>query len=217
MFDSPATEKNTEVSNYIETLRRDGILKIENFLSDAELDAIRAEYENVYEDFIVSSKITVPVQKRYWVSRSTVTASEFKSSKANAMKQSFLANDTIKNIIEGAIKRKVKILPAAAYTEEYYQAEDLGKDSQNPTVMPHYDVPYHSYKAFFYLDDVDEGNGVFHYSIGSHRFNLRRLILEYFTSINVSAKKTPQVNYNDSKHLGTYKEAMIPMIGKKIR
>ena len=205
----------SDTEQYVQTLKKDGIVMIENFLGDEQFASVVGEYETLYPKFTVSKKILVPEQRRYWVSKATATANEIEQSGGTNLASNFLQTDTLRHIVERASRRKIGVFPAAAYTEERYRPEDIGKDSQNLTIFPHFDVPYHSYKAFFYLDDVEESNGVFHYSKGSHRFSLRRLLLEYFSSVNIANKRSPQVNYKDSKHFEVYEKAMTPMVGKK--
>ncbi|MGH1427742.1 MAG: phytanoyl-CoA dioxygenase family protein [Arenicella sp.] len=204
------------VEEEVSVLKRDGILRIENFLSDEDFAAIQAEYLALYPGFKTSSRVTIPVQKRQFVSTSRLDAPESIDFKDSQFHRLIAKNDKLNAVIMQASKRKINLMPTGAYTEEFYLKEDLGEKSQTGVVNPHYDVPYHSYKAFFYIEDVDESNGAFHYSTGSNRFNLRRLLLEYFTSINIASKnKEIQVDFSQTDMFKTYRDSMTAITGKK--
>ncbi len=205
-----------DVDAEVKILKRDGILKIENFLSDEDFTALQSEYLKLYPDFKTSTRVTIPVQKRQFLSSSRLDAPEKLDYKDSEFYRLIVNNEKLKSIIRQGSKRKVNLMPTGAYTEELYLKENLGEKSQTGVVNPHYDVPYHSYKAFLYIEDVDESNGAFHYSIGSNRFNFRRLLLEYFTSINIVSKnKELQVDFEQSDNFNVYRDSMTAATGKK--
>ena len=212
----PTVSNDQTVINAIKTLEKEGIVSIENFLSEKEFSEIEAEYESLYPEFRESTKIKIPIQKRIFMSKSRLEACEHTKYKNSKFHQFLLNNERLNSIISSCSKRKLNIAPTGQYSEETYPAEKIGQKSQSKVVNPHYDIHYHSYKAFLYISDVDKTNGAFRYSLGSNRFSARRLLLEYYTSINMAESKNMEhVNFSQSTFFKEYENSMTSMIGKK--
>lgn len=186
---------------------------LDNFLTAADFKEVMAEYTDLEKtgSFTRSNKIRIPLQLRSFITKNNQYINLGQDSVSNRL---FINNKVLKNVIEHCTKRHLNILPTSMYTLEQCETGDLGKISDNLSDNPHYDVPYHSYKMFLYLNDIDESNAAFNYSPGSHRVCLNRLFLDHFTSINVSKKVWPQVEYSKSSRLRNYQNQMKPMIGK---
>jgi hypothetical protein len=60
----------------------------------------------------------------------------------------------------------------------------------------HYDVTYSSFKAILYMEDTNKNNGAFEYIKGSHKFNIKRLSIEYLNSISKDKKKLTKLTKN---------------------
>ena len=214
LFRAHKVKRDVKYESLVNCLRRDGIVRIENFLSDEEFSEVLNEYHGLYEEFHATSAFEFPIQKRFFLGKSRLEHADKFRVKGLVLKKFLLDRAPIKYVVQRYTRRKINLSPSIVYGEEFYKQDDLGKKSQNKTVMPHYDVPYHSLKVFFYLNDVDEKNGAFHYSYGSHRFGWRRLLLEYFTSNNIAAKRYPQVNYENCSFFNYYENNMKPIVGK---
>lgn len=81
----------------------------------------------------------------------------------------------------------------------------------------HYDVTYSSYKAILYLEDTDKENGAFEYLKGSHKFNLKRLKLEYLNSLSKDRTLLTKLVIKNLKNiisLGGKKNSLIIMNAK---
>ena len=78
-------------------------------------------------------------------------------------------------------KRNVSISPYIAILSSTSRADvPFQADGQD---TPHSDVCYPSFKVFFYLGDVDDGDAPFTYFRGSQRFGFARALQEYRDSI----------------------------------
>jgi len=204
------------VEGYVKELKSNGVLRIDNFLSESDFLEVKNEYKELYPLFNESKKIKIPVQKRLFMSKSRLDAVEQVERKSSKFRKLLIENEELKAVISKVSKRSLNLLPHGVYSEEYYPKEFLGDKSQSKVINPHYDVPYHSYKAFLYIDDVDETNGAFHYSIGSNRLNFRRALLEYLTSINmIKTNNLQHVDFSHSRFFTEYEESMTPMLGKE--
>lgn len=73
--------------------------------------------------------------------------------------------------------------PQVSIFEDYY--EIYKKNISDHQDLFHTDVPYDTFKAFIYLNDISRDNGAFSYIIGSHKISINRLISEYLGSINI--------------------------------
>ena len=205
---------NTKHEPLVKKLKQDGIVCIEDFLSREEFAAVLEEYESNYDQFHISPTLKYPVQKRYALDKNRIEESKSLQKRGPVLKKLLVNRESIEYLVQRYTKRKFGLSPSVLYGEEYYPESDLGKKSDSNSVMTHYDVPYHSLKIFYYINDVNESNGAFHYSYGSHRFNWRRLFLEYFTANNIAARRRPWVNFADCSLLEHYEKNLKPVVGK---
>jgi hypothetical protein len=78
-------------------------------------------------------------------------------------------------------RKRIAITPYIAILHQRSRGDrPLQQDGQD---TPHTDVCYPSFKVFYYLNDVDAGNGPFTYYKGSHAFGIARAVQEYRDSI----------------------------------
>lgn len=195
-----------ENKQYVDDLIKNGYVIIEDFLPDDDFSKMEQEYKDYYDNFAVAS-MKHPVQKRLRITNATREYFHYDGEKPPVYKRTFLENSRIREIVSAVTRSKIQRIPDSTYSEDFYREEDLGKKSENTAVRPHYDVPYTSLKVFLYLKDTDENNAAFRYVPGSHKFSLKRLILEFYSSRNFSRTNNEiQVNYDDQKFFHDYLE-----------
>ena len=81
----------------------------------------------------------------------------------------------------------------------WFESIETYDDKKNKEVDPqtilHRDTFYSNYKMIFYINDVNEKNGAFIYSVKSNQKNIRKLICEYINSISLK----PSLNIRGDK------------------
>ena len=179
-----------ELKGYVADLDRDGCITIPDFLPKPVFDAMRAEYERsfveqTYEVWVVEDNNVMEqtFELAYYPGAMPLTEA------------ALVQNATLQTIVAGALRRPVA--PARVWSKRWYLSETPLKARALGHVIGsnylHADVHYPTFKAFFYMNDVDESNGAFTFAIGSHRMTPARLAYEYESSVRVAKLRgTPE-------------------------
>lgn len=96
--------------------------------------------------------------------------------------------DRLLNQLASAITRRRVSEKPGVFLDIYQNVDENGIDNDVENIL-HADLHTATVKMFFYLNEVDEGNGAFVYAKGSHRLSLARLFHEYELSIRQAKLK----------------------------
>ena len=177
---------------------RDGYLLINNFLDQDEYIKLKEEFE-----------IIISTEGKNIYDKATYTHKEANSS-VNHLAYEF-DNDPDINIKFPNISKfynNVKINKLFKNAErnkninlfmriERIITKDEYKNDAN--TYWHSDTFHDTHKGWLYLTDVKKENGPFTYLIGSHRFSFRRMMWEYYNSIQSFLDTTLSLGFLDNK------------------
>lgn len=165
-----------EIQNYVRQLEQDGILLIENFLTEDQFASVSREFEKANENIQPSPYKNAANAKLHRTQLPVVQSPEF----ASTIKL-FQENETLNKIASAVIKRKITKRPDVLL-DTYQNLNDEGLDNDIENIL-HADLHTSTVKMFYYLNDVNEKNGAFIYAKGSHKLSIERLKYEYEFSI----------------------------------
>ena len=166
-----------DIKNYVDVLKRDGVLIIPNFLSDHEFSQVREEFDRV--------KPRLSFSKGVLRAASLVIRDEPESF---PFMTEYLENSSrILRIVSAVAKRPIKIRPKAAINV-HGRFDDSVPDPDIENVF-HADMHFPTVKVWYYLHDIDESNAALTYAKGSHKFTIARLKHEYDMSIRTAKLK----------------------------
>ncbi|MCC2674832.1 MAG: protein involved in biosynthesis of mitomycin antibiotics/polyketide fumonisin [Ramlibacter sp.] len=168
---------------------RDGFVVIENFLPAADADAVRSEYD--------------AASRTYWAANPLERIGERGFGPKHLRRGGFdrYDGDSANRFIDippsGAIRRafcsswRMSSLCLALFgTLNRFRKHSIyelvhGDETLNPDVQRelHKDTFHHTFKTWYYLDDVTAAHGPTQVVAGSHRTSLRRLRWEYMRSM----------------------------------
>jgi len=172
-----------KLSDEQKTLRKDGIIFINNFLSEEEFESVKNEFEN--------SKNFVGVDSSIEEGDSIWSRRKFNRSQYMVMPgtKKLLLNSRLLELIYAGESRIVPISAVWFDTISYPEKKNEGKHQEASAELLHSDIFYPSIKVFYFPYDVKDEDGPLNFSPGSHHFTLRRLWLEYRKSIELSKTK----------------------------
>ena len=181
---------NTKVFKFNE-LNENGYLIIENFLK--EKDLLKLEEE-------ISIK----------QSENPILEKDDKSLPVMTLTKNLISSDILKNYFgpESQLFKFISIsngIRSSLNPEIEYREiinTDLNKNSfSDNQQLLHFDVTYNSYKAIFYLNEVNKKNGAFRIIPKSHKFDLKRFINEYLYGLSDKSDKLEMLYKKDLKNL----------------
>jgi hypothetical protein len=109
------------------------------------------------------------------------------------------------------ITRRRDHRPPSLTLQVYRLADPQAADNDIENVL-HADLHTPTAKAFYYVDDVDEGNGAFIFAPGSHRITIARLLHEYGISIRRARLRAGRVDVPDVEvRAGGRRQAVLTM------
>lgn len=164
-------------------LDQDGVLVIENFLSDDAFEAVCNEYESVIGTFALKPYKDVDEGYLY---RTQVPLSKG-AERLVLIEKHFRNNQFLNSIASFVIRRKIRMEPEV-FLDRYKSVTEEGVDNDIENIL-HADLHIPTVKMFYYLNQVTEENGAFVYAKGSHRLSLARLRHEYDLSIREAKLK----------------------------
>lgn len=180
---------NSQVKSFVETLNRDGILVIPNWLKPEQFEQLQQEIlahqtpqlgwkSHLGDDNLVwSGSSVIPEDNRYPL-----------------VKQYLQQNFLILQIVAAAVRRKIKHYPNTHI--QFLRNEDPTNKNIDPQNVLHADLHYPTVKVSFFLDDHAQNNGTFVYAYGSHKITPARLIHEYQKSNKIAKyrqSKSPDI------------------------
>jgi hypothetical protein len=161
-------------------MKSNGYLVIENFLTEEEFSNILKEYSKAINDKSLSFSY-----KEYGEG---VDATHFEIN--NKIKSNYpnlynlYLSDKINSFFKNnELKNQVNLI---CNIERIKSLHDNKKDKVKTF---HYDTYFNTFKAWLYINDVDEKNGPLVLLEKSHKFSFKRMINEWRTSINYSLSK----------------------------
>lgn len=162
-----------QLNRYIKDLEINGYTVIPNFLKQEEYKKIQQEYYKLETHF---NRICNERPKREKLSLMGTNDLIIPKNFPKNIKQSLVLNKDINYIIERIGKAPLNRLPSVAVYKEWYEKSDIGlPENADATQNYHADVTYPSMKAWYYIEDVNEGQGATIYGEESHRLSLKRI------------------------------------------
>jgi len=187
LYNVRSTVTPERYKDQIQTLCRDGIIVINDFLPPEEFEAVRGEYFDVYErneDKLLTLDSINVYQIAY-----------FHKLPAEAIPRSrqFLRDPRVQTLFEGGEKRPWQRVFQFAGFERVTYGES---GSDDPQASLHADAFFHTHKAWLYVEDVSEENGPLALVKGSHRLSLQQIPYIYSHScaegVDPSRRITPE-------------------------
>jgi hypothetical protein len=169
----------------VHTLRRDGFVAIPNYLPEPEFQALRGECRKRSGEIHAEIPLTTNLKP------GTGHNQRFKGGVDRydgATTNRFIDLDAGRTPLTLALTEDPRFQSYRRLLNANHHPLDLkiyenihGDESTNHDVQKdiHRDTFHHTYKLWFYLDDVHEEHGPFQYCATSHRMNLKRLRWEY--------------------------------------
>ncbi len=201
-----------EFQQYIDIMERDGILVIPDFFPEEQFKEIKKEFDDAYSDWdpmYVNPDEFSKRQKDFPEYFQTI-AEKIITPETRAFNEYFVKNELINAITESVVHKKIRLTP---YKHFWYlkrrKLDKEGDKSFHNAAYPHADVFYPTIKVFLYLNDVDEKNAAYIFARGTHKLNLKRLLLEYKLSVRFAKDNNDvSTNDNDISYLGSKSESI---------
>jgi hypothetical protein len=178
-------QTSTEIREYIDTLDRDGVLVIPDFLSQEKFKRVKEECEAI--------KLNLPFESFRKVDNGSLQVANYdmvsEGDNNSAIRECLQANPLIQRIAGTVIRRKILSNPTVRFS--IYRKIRNGEqivDNDIESVL-HADLHTPTVKAFYYVGEIDQSNGAFVYVKGSHRLTLNRIRHEYEISLLTAKMK----------------------------
>jgi len=178
-----SNQATEQIARYVDTIKRDGVLAIPEFLAPAQFAEVLKEVEGL-QDRLSFKPFRGTVEGKLSIASIELNGNP---EKFPAIHQHLQKNPLILALASAVIKRKQKSLPPV--TINIYKCDDPNAPDNDIENVLHADLHAPTVKAFFYVNDIDESNGAFVYAKGSHRFSINRLRHEYDLSIRAAKLK----------------------------
>lgn len=179
-----------DIQDYLRVLEEDGILLIENSLTEDQFAAVASEFEKANEGIKPLPYKNAANAKLHRTQLPVSESPEFASTT-----KLFRENEILNKIAAAVIKRKITKRPDVLL-DTYQNLNNEGFDNDIENIL-HADLHTSTVKMFYYLDDVNENNGAFIYAKGSHKLTVERLKYEYEFSVR-QAKMKKGLKISDS-------------------
>jgi len=185
----------SELSDDQNTLRREGIIIIKNFLSDEKFKSIKYEFMNAKK--IDGTDSEIHDGDSIWTRRKFNRRQYSKLSNTNEL----LSDSRLLDLISAGEARKVT--PDAVWFDEMYYPEKKiqGKHEAANAELSHIDVFYHAHKSMYFIDDVCDEDGPFNFSPGSQHLSLKRLWFEYKKSVGHKKPENAEFQANEKDRI----------------
>ena len=192
------------------TLQRDGIVVIPNFLRPDQFEALKAEFDQTYQQ----AQVRNAYAGRY---NSEVNKIDFKGGIAPPLTSAFFDHPLLNALLEFGEARKVNRFKPRwsgrvnCWFERILHAGETA-EKFDPQILLHRDTFFSTHKVIFYMSDVTLEDGPYTYVKGSQRLSLKRLTLEYKNSIKKTPDSSIRAPLSDPKY---HKMQEYPVIGKR--
>ena len=174
--------KKKENNFYLNKLRTDGIVEINDFLSK--------------ENFLfVKKKFSEYLEKEEWQKNKLDTGTDWKQLLISQKTQNpdlkkiyemFALNKEINSLIENSLYIKISTANSPVISFQKIVNPKYNIDDKDIQLALHSDRFYPCFKLFFTINSNDETNGAYYFSTGSHKFNFKRMLHEYVYSLQNS-------------------------------
>jgi hypothetical protein len=175
-----------DIQALADTLRTEGVVRIEDFLPPEVFARIRVLYEAQ-----LAETQTKPLASPYIVKAGHKTRIDYARlvPEPGSELHTLLDTHLMKNDFLRRLGATIVHTPIVSYRDPqifYNKRRDATAPDLNTDIYYHADTSYPGVKAFLYLSDTDTDNGAFTYAQGSHRLTFKRLVWEYRKSIEVA-------------------------------
>jgi hypothetical protein len=181
LFKWPRSTKHLEP--YASAFKRDGAIIVPNLLSEEAYRELKAAYDKAKENIHFVPLDPTGEQNKGKPAKVGKARVEMKDHPElfALIKKYFLENSYLKDLGSVSTRRRIKRFK----TPVVFIHKIINPDGVDfgPVAMFHYDSVYPSIKMFYYLSDIDEGNGAFTFAKGTHRMTWKRLKYEYRKSV----------------------------------
>jgi hypothetical protein len=171
----------------LESLKQEGLVIIQNYLSEQEFEEIRQAYYEILKDYRAEN------------------AQKHRSANAlDLTKIRLTPRDVETYPVLDKIFRSPEIKESFSYLsgktlnvdEIYVEFVQHTKDEHDPCTNLHTDTFFPNQNAWLYVEDSNLDCGPFIYSRGSHRVTIKRLVFEYYSSIKhfSGGRSSPRVS-----------------------
>jgi hypothetical protein len=166
---------------YMDSLAEDGYLVLENFLTEEMLQKLIKQNDQYYEETKDQCGLTLSLKN--------IPLEEMNlfSQNQDWIREVFLGNNIISELVEGVTHRKINIPPDIYFwsnRRKDLSKEELSKMSPSTSTHNHHaDVTYPAIKVWYFLNDIDSSNGGYQYAKGSHKLNFKRFLLDTRLSV----------------------------------
>lgn len=176
----------------VETLRRDGIVIVNDFLPPEEFQAVRGEFFDTYDryqDKVLTLESINVYQIAYFhkLSRESIPHS-----------RQFIADPTVHALFEAGERRPWQDVFQFAGFEQITCGESGELD---PQVSLHADAFYHTHKSWLYIEDVTQDNGPLALVKGSHHLTLQQIPYIYLHSFEQGVDPSRRISEEEMERL----------------
>jgi hypothetical protein len=174
----------------VNELAQNGIVVLEDFLSDADFTAVEQEAEA----FMAA---TVPTYTHHW---GTTEVEHFHLTQLTNLTSDagdtyphldrWREQDRVRQLVADGERRNGTAYHGSSLVERLTLGDYSDPDSQTDL---HVDTFFNTHTIWLYLDDVTEANAPLEYVLGSHRIDWVRLRHDYHASVHAEVKKSRRV------------------------
>ena len=196
-----------EFADHIRTMQRDGVLVIPDFLTAEAFSEVRAEFERI--------KAEMRFKQHGNVAEGLLNDAhvyfDSEGAKYPAIKKHLQQSGLIRAVAAAVMRRDPGAGPNGAvsvFQRNPSATAELDNDTENQL---HADLHTSTVKVFFYLNDIDAGNGALIYAKGSHKVTLARLRHEYLIGVHTAKLKRGDHNIPEELlvHRGEHRRVII--------
>ncbi len=177
---------------YIESLKKDGIVVWPDFFSPEEWGIIKKEFE--------AAKQGIEPKAYYSKQNPGIKLANVNVSDQSETYRLITSNTTLNDCASYIVNRDVKKYSPAISYMVINRDPDMDFDDDLENIL-HSDTFYPTAKAFVYLSEVSESNAPYVYAKGSQKFSFRRALHEYNMSIRVAQLEKGKVSHIPSAAL----------------
>lgn len=187
---------DSSVVNQVDQLMKDGIILVENFMSDSEFAAITKECRSFIDSDSFETSKKVGSNTIYNQSIENMDKTVYPTTTG------LLNHPLLLKLFSAADKRELDPTKGDIIILIQYLVQGDGEDLDIESEL-HVDTFFNTYKAWLYLDDVRLENGPFSYVKGSHtNLNKDRYNNVYHYSLQKDVSGSRRVSKNEVDDLG---------------
>ena len=179
---------STIYTKYLMDLENNGFVVIENFMNDEDFEKFKTELDNYIK------KKSKNYSESFSLPLMTMLENKINS---KILKKYFYNQSELYNLICYLSGLKSNFFPNIEFNF-LKSKKNVGIGFNDGQHNLHYDVTYSSFKGILYLEDTNFKNGAFEYLKQSHKFTIKRLIIEYLNSISKDMKKLSELTKKNS-------------------